>query len=88
MSVPVGHKVVTGYVDCWKVILSCRAPMSVGDVSAAHNKLLQMGGEQPWPCPNGVWKDDVFHIHDGRHQYIASLMLGMSHILVAWIEPA
>lgn len=87
MSVPQGHKVVTGYVDTFNVTLACRASMAVGDVSNSYQKLLQMGSNQPWPCPNGMWKPDgKFEIHDGRHEYVASLMLGKSHILVAWIE--
>lgn len=86
MSVPPGHRVATGYVEVHRVRLACRDRMAVGDVSASYQRLLQMGGEQPWPCPNGAWEDDTFVIHDGRHQYVASLMLGYEYILVAWIE--
>jgi hypothetical protein len=60
--------------------------MSVGDVDRAFQKLLQAGAESPFPCPNGTWDGDEFVIADGRHEYIAALMLGKTHILVAWLD--
>lgn len=81
-----GHKVVTDYVRVEDVILACRERMAVGDVSVAYQKRLQLGASQPWPCPRGYWEDTRFVIVDGRHEYVATLMLGHSHILVAWVE--
>lgn len=86
MRVEAGHVVVTGYVEIDQVRLGCRDRMAVGDVAGAYQKLLQLGSAEQWPCPVGRWNGDRFVIHDGRHQYVASLMLGRSHILVAWIE--
>lgn len=81
-----GQVVKTGYVDVWQCRLACRAPMAAGDVADAYRKALQFGDRSEWPCPNGRWEGEVFWIHDGRHSWIASVMLGKTHILVAWVE--
>ncbi|WP_274426762.1 hypothetical protein [Chelativorans sp. YIM 93263] len=86
IAVPAGSIVRTGYVKVENVILACRARMAIGDVDRAYQKRLQLGSKQPWPCPNGYWEGDRFVIRDGRHEYVATLMLGHSHLLVAWIE--
>lgn len=87
MTVPAGYVVVTGYVSIEKVRMACRARMAVGDIEVAYRKLLQLGEQQPFPCPNGEWDGDIFVIHDGRHEYVASLMIGKEYILVAWLAP-
>lgn len=86
MTVPPGRLVRTGYVEIDAVRLGNREPMSVGDVERAHNKVIQMGPNEQWPCPVGRWEGDRFTIADGRHQFVASLMAGRTHILVAWLE--
>lgn len=86
MQVKPGQVVKTGYVDVWKCRLACRDRMAVGDVGAAYQKLLQLGDNCAWPCPNGEWDGGTFTIHDGRHEYVAALMLGRKHLLVAWVE--
>lgn len=86
MAVPAGAVVRTGYVAIEDVRLACRDRMAVGDVEAAYRKRLQLGDRQPWPPPRGHWQGDRFVILDGRHEYVSALMLGFSHILVAWIE--
>jgi hypothetical protein len=86
MAVPPGHLVRTGYVAVEQVTLACRDRMTPGDVKLAYERLLQLGDHQPWPAPRGHWQDDRFVIADGRHQFVASLMLGKSHIFVAWID--
>lgn len=58
--------------------------MAVGDIETAYRRQLAIGDHQAWPCPNGEWDGETFVIHDGRHAYIAALMLGFSHLLVAW----
>lgn len=86
MSVPPGYKIVTGYADIHKVRLACRERMAVGDVEAAYRKQVNLGHNQAWPPPCGYWTDsDGFVIIDGRHAYIAALMLGFSQLLVAWM---
>lgn len=86
ISVPPGHRVVTGYVHIDQIRMGCRARMAVGDVEAAYRKQLALGDHQAFPCPNGRWDGDRFTIHDGRHGYVAALMNGMTYLLVAWTE--
>jgi len=85
-AVPAGCVVKTGYVDVFKVRLACRERMAVGDVAAAYQKVLQLGDSEQWPCPTGQWDKDIFELSDGRHQWIASVMLGKTHMLVSWID--
>lgn len=88
LRVPAGMLVRTGYVSVWKCQLAQRSSMAVGDVEGAHRRLLQLGPDTLWPCVNGWWHGDEFVINDGRHEYVAALMLGRTHILVAWLERA
>lgn len=86
--VPQGVLVKTGYVDVFSIRLACRDLMSVGDVSTAYQRRLQLGNNEPFPCPTGYWDEDTetFILMDGRHQWVASVMLGKTHILVSWLE--
>lgn len=90
MLVPPGKIVRTDYVSVWNVKLACRERMAAGDVAAAFEKLLQTGSNSPWPCSRGHWEGEPhkskFVIVDGRHEYVASIMLGKEFILVAWVE--
>lgn len=86
LAVPPGATVRTGYVPVHDVRLACKARMAVGDVEAAYRRRIGCAPAQPWPCPVGKWGGDRFEIHDGRHEYVAALMLGCEHILVAWVE--
>lgn len=86
IAVPPGRLIRTGYVSVWDVRLACRERMAIGDVKGAFERRLQLGDHQPWPCPRGEWQGDEFVIIDGRHEYVAALMLGQDHILVAWPE--
>lgn len=86
LTVPPGSVVCTDYVPIGDVRLACKARMAVGDVEAAYRRRIGCAPAQPWPCPVGKWDGDRFEIHDGRHEYVAALMLGCEHILVAWIE--
>lgn len=84
--VPPGHVIKSGYVNVFKVRLACRERMAVGDVDKAFQKLLQSQPNQPHPAPLGYWDNDVFVIEDGRHQYVAALMLGYEFLFVEWLE--
>lgn len=86
--VPAGKVVKTGYVGLWDVSLACRDKMAVGDVEGAYRRRLQLGSNQAWPCPYGVWQGTKFNLIDGRHEYVAALMFGLEHLLVAWLEDA
>jgi hypothetical protein len=87
IAVPPGHVVKTGYVSVWRVRLGCRERMAIGDVNQAYQRRLQLAGRQPWPCPRGYWDGEEFVIEDGRHEYVAAVMLGYDHLLVAWLAP-
>jgi len=86
ISVPPGQIIRTGYVSTDLVTMACRDRMTPGDVKQAYDRLIQMGDHQPHPSPYGYWHGPRFVIIDGRHQFISSLMLGKTHILVAWLD--
>lgn len=91
LAVPPGHVVKTGYVSVYSIRMGCRTRMAVGDVDTAVRKLLQLGDASSFPCPNGAWEDpssETFVLYDGRHEWIAHLMLGREYMLVAWTEQA
>lgn len=88
LSIPPGQAVQTAYVEMHHVRLGCRDRMAVGDVEAAYRRQLALGDHQAWPCPVGEWDGETFVIHDGRHAYVAALMIGLTHILVAWVSDA
>lgn len=83
--VPPGRTVATGYVDVFKVRLACRERMAVGDVGAAYQKAIQLGDAEQFPCPTGYWDGERFILQDGRHHWVACVMLGKSHMLVSWL---
>lgn len=86
MRVPPGHVVRTGYVPVAVVRLACSERMAVGDVEAAYRRRLSIAPAQPWPPPVGTWERERFVIADGRHDFVAALMLGFETVLVAWLE--
>ena len=86
LLVPAGRRIVTGYVETHRVRMACRDRMSIGDVERAYRRQLSLGSSQAWPCPVGEWDGDTFVLLDGRHAYVAALMLGIEWLLVAWIE--
>lgn len=86
LEVPPGWIVRTGYVPIARVTMDCRERMAVGDLDRAYQKALQLGDRASFPPPWGEWGATVFHLKDGRHEYIARLMLGHSHLFVAWLE--
>lgn len=85
MVVPAGRTVQTAYVPVDRVRLACRDRMATGDVERAMQRRMAAAPGQPWPCPIGHWDGPQFVIVDGRHEYVAALMLGCTHVLVAWI---
>jgi hypothetical protein len=87
-SVPSGHVVRTGYVPIHDVV--CHAAVGhqllPAEVERAYRRQLELGPEQAWPCPTGYWRPDRrFVLTDGRNRFVAALMLGVEHLLVAWL---
>lgn len=83
--VPRSKYICTAWITVSTCTLGNHAPMSPEAVEKAYRRLLSQGDAASWPPPNGEWLGDRFVIHDGRHEYIASLMLGRTEILVAWM---
>lgn len=87
--VPAGHTVETGYVPIHDVV--CHAgngsQLLPAEVERSYRRQLELGDGQGWPPPTGYWRaDGRFVLTDGRNRYVASLMLGVRHLLVAWLR--
>ena len=85
--VAAGHVVQTGYVNVHEVVLYARGnQLSPAAVERAYCRQLELGDDQAWPPLTGYWRDDVrFVLTDGRHRFIAAVMLGVEYVLVAWL---
>ena len=88
MAVPPGAKVITGYIPIHDFVRACRDRVAIGDVERAMQRRMSCAPASPWPVPVGEWRSERFWIFDGRHEYVGALMLGCTHILVAWVEPS
>lgn len=86
MLVAPEESVGTAWIDIDLCVLGCRDRMAVGDVGDKWRELLQRGANAGWPPPRGSWRQDGrFVIEDGRHEYIAALMMGQERLFVAWL---
>ena len=59
--------------------------MAIGDIDRAYQRRQQCD-YHPFPPPNGEWEGETFAVYDGRHEWLATVALGHSHMLVAWVE--
>lgn len=86
-SIRVGPEQVvkSDWVDIDLCILANRAQMSPEAVEKKYRRLLQQGESACWPPIVGYWDRARFYICDGRHEYVASLLLGRSRVFVAWL---
>ena len=83
------HEIVrTAWVDIDLCRLSFRLPMSPEAVEKKYRRLLNLGQCAPWPPIVGHWEDGRFLVDDGRHDYLAALMLGREKLFVCWLETA
>lgn len=86
MKVEPGQSVSTAWVPIEKCVLGNRARMSPEAVEAKYRRLLCQGDAAVWPPMTGFWREDGrFIVCDGRHEYVASLMLGRASVFVAWL---
>jgi hypothetical protein len=89
-DVPPGHLVATGYVPVVDVVCLVDAGHQLDPAAVERSyreQLAATDGAQAWPPPTGYWRDDGrFVLTDGRHRYVAALMLGTKHLLVAWLR--
>jgi hypothetical protein len=83
------HQVVrTAWVDIDLCKLGFRLPMSPEAVEKKFRRLLNIGDCAPWPPVVGHWEGQRFLVDDGRHDYLAALMMGRDKLFVCWLEPA
>ena len=81
------HQVVrTAWVDIDLCKLGFRLPMSPEAVEKKFRRLLNIGDCAPWPPIVGHWEDGRFLVDDGRHDYLAALMIGREKLFVCWLE--
>jgi hypothetical protein len=81
------HQVVqTAWVDIDLCKLGCRMPMSPEAVEKKFRRLLNLGDCAPWPPIVGHWEGERFLVDDGRHDYLAALMLGREKVFVCWLH--
>jgi hypothetical protein len=83
------HQLVrTAWVDIDLCRLGFRMPMSPEAVEKKYRRLLNIGDCAPWPPIVGHWEDGRFVVCDGRHDYLAALMMGRDKLFVCWLEAA
>jgi hypothetical protein len=78
----------TAWVDIDLCKLGSRLPMSPEAVEKKFRRLLNIGDCAPWPPIVGHWEDGRFLVDDGRHDYLAALMMGREKLFVCWLEEA
>lgn len=88
MCVRPDQNVRTAWININVCELGNRSRMSPEAVEAKYRRLLCMGDDAPWPPIVGHWEQDKFIVMDGRHEFVASLMLGRTRLLVCWVERA
>lgn len=89
MIIPAGHVLKSAYLPLLEIVFPLNgAPMAIASVKEKIDHYSSIGPGQTYPLPIGKWVDGRFHLWDGRHRYIASLMMGRSTMLVGWVEPA
>lgn len=87
MIVPAGHVIRSAHVPTADIEFPMDGgPMAVASVEEKVRMFTGMGDGEPYPLPVGSWRGDRFRLWDGRHRYIASLMLGRATMLVCWTE--
>ena len=88
MCIQPDQLVRSGWIDinCCKV--GSHVQMSPEAVEKKWRRLLQQGEAACWPPIVGHWEGERFVVCDGRHEFIASLMIGRTKIYVAWLENA
>ena len=78
--------VQTAWLDIDLCRLGFRLPMSPEAVEKKFRRLLNLGDCAPWPPIVGHWEGERFLVDDGRHDYLAALMLGRERLFVCWLQ--
>lgn len=85
MCIQPEQHVRTAWIDIDRCVLGCRVRMSPEAVEKKYRRLLALGEAAPWPPVVGHWRVDRFVVDDGRHEYLAALMLGRTRLFVCWL---
>ena len=88
MCVQPDQTVRTAWIDIDLCKLGGRVPMSPEAVEKKFRRLLNLDQAAPWPPIVGHWRGERFLVDDGRHDYLAALMLGRERLFVCWLEQA
>ena len=81
------HQVVrTAWIDIDSCKLGFRLRMSPEAVEKKFRRLLNLGEGAPWPPIVEHWEGERFLVDDGRHDYLAALMIGRDKLFVCWLE--
>lgn len=88
MCVQPNQTVRTAWIDIDKCKLGSRTMINPEAVEKKFRRLLNMGDAAAWPPIVGHWEGDRFVVDDGRHEYLASLMIGREKLFVCWLEDA
>jgi len=83
MITPTGQLLVTAYVPLADIVFQNDVPMSCLEVQRKVDEYVRIGPNHPEPLMV-EWRGDRPHLLDGRHRYIAALMLGRRVALVGW----
>lgn len=86
LSVQPSQIVRTAWIDIDLCKLGSRVQMNPAAVEQQFRRLLCCGECAPWPPIVGCWDNDRFRIDDGRHEFLAALMLGKDRVFVGWLE--
>src|SRR5690242_6326972 len=78
--------VETAWVDIDLCKLGSRSMMSPEAVERKFRRLLNIGDAAPWPPVVGHWQGPRFVVDDGRHDFLAALMLGREKLFVCWLQ--
>lgn len=88
MCVQPNQSVKVDWVDIDVCRMRCRDRMSPEAVKEKWVRMLNNGEAACWPPIVGHWEGGAFVISDGRHEFIASLMMGRTRVLAAWLIEA
>lgn len=90
MCVNRDQAVATAWIDIDLARLGSRVRMAPEAVKESARRLVNIGPDHAaWPPIVGSWgKDGRFIVWDGRHEYLAALMLGRERLFVGWIVEA
>ena len=88
LAVRPGQLVRTAWINIDEARLGCRVTMSPEAVEKKFRRLLCLGDCAPWPPIVGHWEAGRFVVCDGRHDYLAALMIGRARLFVCWLEEA